>query len=184
MELQVALEKRRAYRSLAPVTITNNDIEQLAKAAQLAPSCFNKQPWRFIFIRDESVLKELHSALSKGNEWIHKASMMIAVFSKKEFDCTLSDREYYLFDTGMASAILMLKATELGLVAHPIAGYNQKKAKEILGIPEDLKLITFINVGKLSDCLDESLNERQIEEEKQRPKRDELSEFIYYDKYS
>jgi nitroreductase len=164
--------------------ITDKDIEAMAKAAQLAPSCFNKQPWRFVFVRGKSVLNEMHTALSKGNEWAYKASMMVAVLSKKEFDCVLAEREYYLFDTGMAVANLLLKATELGYVTHPIAGYSHAKAKEILSIPEDMTLITIVNIGKLSDTIDNDLNERQIAEEKERPKRKELDEFVFYDKYS
>ena len=42
---------------------------------------------------------------------------------------------------------LMLQATELGLIAHPIAGFKSKPIKEILNIPEDFTLITLIILG-------------------------------------
>jgi nitroreductase len=51
-----AIEARRAYRSLDPVAITKNLIKDLARSASLAPSCFNYQPWRFIFVKDPDVL--------------------------------------------------------------------------------------------------------------------------------
>ena len=183
MNVQGAIEKRRAYRSLDPVEINKDLIEDLAHAAQIAPSCFNKQPWNFIFIYEKQQLERLFKTLTKTNKWIEKASMMIAVFSKSEDDCLINERKYYLFDTGLATAFIILKATELGLVAHPIAGYDEREAKKILGIPENMQLITFVNIGKHSDTINPELSENMKLGEKQRPPRKELSEFCYINDY-
>lgn len=183
MDVKDAIQKRRAYRSLAPVEITEEIILELATAAQLTPSCFNNQPWKFVFVNDEDMLIKMREALSGGNEWIHAASLIIAVFGKKEDDCDTRGREYYLFDLGMASAFIQLRATELGLVAHPIAGFNEDKVKEILGLPEEMKVITLINVGKKSEKISEVLSEKQVGWEKERPKRKPIEEFVYRNQY-
>ncbi len=177
------IEKRRAYRSLSPVEISLEDIRELAEVAKLAPSCFNKQPWRFVFVRDRETLEALFETLSRGNEWVRNASMVIGVFSAPEFDCTVGQREYYLFDTGMAVAFLILKATEMGLVAHPIAGYNEEKAKKVLNIPENATLITLIVVGLHSSKIWEGLSERQKRDEVQRPTRFPIEKFCFIDQY-
>ncbi|MEO0091547.1 MAG: nitroreductase family protein [candidate division WOR-3 bacterium] len=184
MDVIEAINKRRAYRSLDPVEITHELIEDLAKSAQLAPSCFNNQPWRFVFIYDKEMLEKMKTTLSKGNEWAYDASMIIAVFSKKEFDCIIKDREYYLLGCGMAVGFLMLRATELGLIAHPIAGYSPKKVKEVLGIPEEMNVITLIIVGKHSEIIKPVLTEKQAKDEKERPARFPLEKFVYHNKYS
>jgi len=111
MDVKEAINSRRAYRSLEPVEITQEIINSLVESARLSPSCFNNQPWRYIFVTDQKVLEDMHSALSSGNEWARLSSMIIAVFSKKENDCMIKDREYYLFDTGMATALIILRAT-------------------------------------------------------------------------
>jgi nitroreductase len=183
MNLKEIINKRRAYRSLEPVEITEELVKELALSAQLAPSCGNNQPWRFVFVYDKAMLEKLHPALSKGNQWAQLASMIIALFSRKDFDCVTKDREYYLFDTGMATAFIILRATELGLVAHPIAGYSEEKIKEILGIPEDMRVITLVNVGKHSENINPGLSEKQIEWEKKRPKRLPLEKFAYKNVY-
>lgn len=184
MEVKDAIEKRRAYRSLAPIEITKDLIDELAYSAQLFCSCFNNQPWRYVFVYDKIVLTQLHTALSSGNEWARLASMIIAVFSKPELDCIMKDgRRYYLFDTGMATAAIILRATELGLVAHPIAGYNQQKVKEILKIPNDMELITLVIVGKHSDKISMVLSEKQIEAEKNRPERLPIEKFVWHNQY-
>jgi nitroreductase len=184
MDVKDAVKKRRAYRSLDPVEITDGIIYDLAESAHLSASCFNKQPWRFVFVSDRETLLELFSAMSKGNEWTQQASMIIAVFSKKEFDCVVKKREYYLFDTGMATALMILRATELGLVAHPIAGFNENKVKEILKIPADARLITLVIVGKHSDSISPLLSEKQVEAEKERPVRLVFEKFASVNRYS
>jgi nitroreductase len=171
MDVIHAIEERRAYRSLEPVRITEDLVRDLAHSAGLAPSCSNNQPWRFVFVYDSQSLKNMQEALSKGNEWAYSASMIIAVFSRKEDDCVIKDRVYHQFDCGLAAGFLLLRATELGLVAHPIAGFSPKKTKEILGIPGEYEVITLIIVGKHSEKISPTLSEEQVEREKTRPER-------------
>jgi nitroreductase len=183
MEVKDAIEKRRAYRSLERIEIGRDLIEVLAKSAQLAPSCMNQQPWRLIFITEEEQLNKIFRTLTPGNKWVERASLIIAVFSKPKNDCVIGERLYYLFDTGLASAFIILRATELGLVAHPIAGFNEEKAKDILGIPEDMRLITLINIGKHSSEINPVLSDAMKLGEKQRPPRKPLGDFVYNNSY-
>jgi nitroreductase len=183
MELQEIIQRRRAYRSLAPLDIHTELIRKLAEAAALSASCFNKQPWRFVFVTDATILLQLHEVMNKGNEWVQAASMIIAVVSQRDMDCIVKEREYYLFDTGMACAHLILKATELDLVAHPIAGFDEDKAKEILKIPVAMRLITLVIVGAHHLPANSLLNEKQVESEKSRPERLPLSEIMRINHY-
>ena len=184
MDVKEAIRLRRAYRSLDPVEITDEIIEDLAESASLSPSCFNYQPWRFVFVRDPAVLGELHSALSRNNDWVKDASMIIAVFSREEDDCKVRGRIYNGFDTGMATAFLILRATELGLVAHPIAGYREKRVKNVLGILEDMHVITLVNVGSHSEAIRDTLTEDQKKTELERPERLPQEKFAFIDRYS
>jgi nitroreductase len=109
--------------------------------------------------------------------------MIIAVISQPELDCQIKGRNYYLFDTGMATGFIILRATELGLVAHPIAGYNEEKVKEILKIPQTMTVITLINIGKHSDKINPVLSAKQIEAEKNRPERLPIEKFAFVNQY-
>ena len=183
MELEEVIHKRRALRALEAVEITDDFVKEVANLAARAPSCANKQPWRFVFVRDKTVLKQLGEALTSGNYWAKDASMMVAVFSKLEFDCVVGEREYYLFDTGMATALLMLAIVNKGLVAHAMAGFNEEKAKEVLKIPKDMRLITLIAVGKQSNKIDH-LSDKHQELEKMISKRMPFENFAYFDVYT
>ncbi len=183
MDVIKAINERRAYRSLKPVKITEELIRDLARCAGLAPSCFNNQPSRFIFVHEPEALKNLHPALSKGNEWAHSASMIVVVFSKSEDDCIIKDREYHQFDCGLTVAFLLLRATELGLVAHPIAGFSPRKIKEILEIPVEYKVITLIMIGEHSETINPVLSEKQVEWEKERPERFSFEKIAHLNRF-
>ena len=172
MDVKTAIETRRAYRSLDPAPIDEALVRDLAECASLAPSCFNKQPWRFVFVYGKEALEKIKDAFSPGNAWCRDDSMVVAVFSKKELDCIIKDgREYWQFDTGMASALLMLAATERNLVAHPIAGFDPQAARQVLALPEGAQVITLIIVGGHTQEISPALAAWQIAAETERPAR-------------
>ncbi|MBN2434043.1 MAG: nitroreductase family protein [Spirochaetes bacterium] len=175
MNVKDAVKKRRAYRNIEPVVIDDDIVHELIDAARLAPSCFNKQPWRFVFVRSEEKLQMMKQVYSDGNEWAHKGSAVVAVFASKESDCVIRDREYYLFDTGIAVGQMLLRATELGLVAHPIAGYSPDKVHKILSIPDKFNIITLLVIGKKTDAQDD---------ESERPERSGYSEICYNEQFN
>ena len=187
MDVKNAIEKRRSFRSLRKVEITQEILDSLSKAASLAPSCFNNQPWRFIFVYNKKILEKVFKALSAGNQtWATKASMIIAVFSKKEDDCVSKggeiQREYYLFDVGMATAFMMLQASELELVAHPIAGYNPDEIHQILSIPRSYNVINLLVVGK-KDPHNENLSDSQKKMELTQPARKPINKIVFHNRY-
>jgi len=182
MDVKEAIEKRRAYRALGPVEINDGLMRELAAAAQLTASCFNNQPWKFVFARSPGALAKVQDCLSKGNDWAKKASLIIAAFARKENDCVIKEREYYLFDLGQAVSALALRATELGLVAHPIAGFDNEKVRLALGIPEGNMVLTLVNVGKKIEDLG-ALNPQQAASEAGRPPRLPLENIFSVDAY-
>jgi len=185
MDLDKIFKKRRALRSLQKVEISDEDVKKLARAARLSPSCFNNQPWNYVFVRDQAKLDKIVKAMPSGNQtWTKNASMIVGVFANQEDDCNLGDRHYYLFDTGLATQNILLKATEMDLVAHPIAGYNRQKTMEIMEIPDDYNLITLIIVGRQADTIEAALSDKQKKTEKERPARKKLEEFMFFEKFS
>ncbi|MGF3585005.1 MAG: nitroreductase family protein [Thermoplasmatota archaeon] len=121
--------------------------------------------------------------MSQGNEWARKGSMIIVVLGRREDDCIIRDRVYYQFDIGMATSAMILRAAELGFVAHPIAGYSPKKTREILGIPDNVDVIALVIFGRRSDKIDPILSDKQVEAEKERPTRKKIDEFVYLNRY-
>jgi nitroreductase len=183
MDLTDLMKNRRSYRSLDPVEITEEIIEALAEAARIAPSCFNNQPWRYVFVYSQEMLQEMFGTLNRGNQWAERASLIIAVFSEPDQDCRIQGRDYFLFDTGTATGFLILRATELGLVAHPIAGFEESKVKEVLHIPEHMTVITLVIIGKHAEAINPVLSEKQRAWEEKRPERLPGNRFVSRNDY-
>ena len=183
MDVKETIQKRRAFRNIDSFAPSEEEINQLETAIQLAPSCFNNQPWRYVFVTDEDKKEQMQQVLSKGNEWAYHAGMYIAVCARREDDCVIYDREYYLFDTGIATGFLILQATNLGFVVHPIAGYSPKKTRKVLDIPDDMQVIALVIIGKKRDEFRKELSEKQRESEKERPERKSIEDLIYYNTY-
>lgn len=147
--LNEVILNRRSKRAISDEKISEAELDRLIRAAHLAPSCFNNQPWRLIPVDEPAKLNRIKEALPGGNYWAKKAPVIIAVVSRQNIDCELShDRIYYKFDCGLAVENLLLQATDMGLVSHPIAGFNPEVTREVLSIPDDFELITLIVVGK------------------------------------
>ncbi len=62
--------------------------------------------------------------------------------------------------------------------------YDEDKVKAILGIPEDMRVITLVIVGKKSDAISPLLDEGQVEREKKRPERLPQHKFIALNHFS
>lgn len=184
MNVTDAVHARRAYRSLEPVEITPEIVDDLASHVQIMASCFNNQPWRYVFVYEKEKLEEMFTALSRGNAWAKQSSMIIAAFSKEEDDCVIRSRIYHQFDLGMGTAVLILRATELGLVAHPIAGYKPDMVREILDIPDEYTVLTLVIVGRKMEEIHPSLSEDQVKNELKRPERKPITEFAFHNKYT
>lgn len=160
-EINPLIRVRRAWRALSEEPLSEDEVTRLIEAAHLAPSCFNNQPWRFVVAQGER-LEAVKEALPGGNYWAKRAPVIIAVASQRDLDCKLSDnRDYFLFGCGLAVENLVLQATQMGLIAHPIAGYDPLKVKEALKIPADYVLITLVIVGRRGDV--NVLNEKHRE---------------------
>ena len=89
MELRETIGARRAYRSLDPAPVSGELVRDVMERVRLAPSCFNNQPWRFVFSRGDRPLAAVKAALNRGNAWALAAPMIVAVLSRRDLDCVI-----------------------------------------------------------------------------------------------
>lgn len=153
------LYSRKATRAISTQPVEQEKIIAILEAARLAPSCMNNQPWRFLVLTQPEALEKGREALSAGNYWARTAPVLVFGYSRPDWDCRSSDeRDYYLFDLGLAVENILLQATELGLVARPMAGFSPRKVKEAFGLPDEVKVVVAIAIGYEGDIsiLDEA----------------------------
>jgi len=147
------LEDRYASRSISPEPLDDSVVSGLIEAVRLTPSCFNNQPWRFLFLESEDARSKGREVLKPGNrQWASRAPLLVIGYSREEDDCQLPDgRIYHQFDLGMAVMNLMLAATQQGLAARPMAGFDPGKVKMVFGLEEDQEPLIILAIGRPSD---------------------------------
>jgi nitroreductase len=104
----------------------------------------------------------------------------MVISAKPDDDCHgLSDRrDYFLFSSGLAVGQMLLRAIDLGMIAHPIAGYDPLVLKRELGIPEGYVVITMVIIGYL-DNDNSLLSDKQKAIELSRPERKPVGENFF-----
>jgi len=167
METLEAIRKRCSLKSsISPQEIGSEVIHTVLDAARYAASSRNHQPWRFVVVQGQSAVQALvDAAVSGTNAVIREAPVVIAACARPQDDSISNGREYYLFDTGMAVANLLLAATDFGLVTHPMAGFDEEALKRHLNIPEDVRVImitplAYPAAGSYDEAARERLNQR------------------------
>ena len=160
--------------------ITEDEIKSLFEAARWSPSCYGDQPWQFVLFNkvDATAWTSALNCLSVGNQnWAMDASIFIVVCANKNFNHNSEPNRWAHYDTGAAAENICLQATSIGLSAHQMGGFDQKKVRSLSNIPTEFDILACMVVGKI---LDESkLSKVQKDKEGQVRSR-KLLEDIYF----
>ncbi|MCW8886770.1 MAG: nitroreductase family protein [Motiliproteus sp.] len=157
--------QRWSPRAFTGEAIREDQLMSLFEAARWAPSCFNEQPWRFLYAqRDSSDWQLFLDLLMEGNQaWAENSSALIVVLSKKSFSHNGKPNGTHSFDCGAAWQNIALQAALMGLATHGMAGIHYQRIADELNVPDDFNVEMMIAVGvpASADTLEESLRERE-----------------------
>lgn len=134
-------KKRQSDRKYKDQTVEREKIIQCLETARISPSANNSQPWKFVVV-DNYELKEQIAEYTIGlgmNKFTHQCPVLIAVvLEKQNFMSTIGsmikNKDYCLFDLGIAVNQFCLQAADLGLGTCIIGWFDEKKIKKILGV--------------------------------------------------
>ena len=164
-KLQKMFLDRWSPRSFLPDPISAEDAATLFEAARWSPSCFNDQPWLFLYAIKQDDLERFAGALVEGNRvWARKAPLLAFAFARKAFAHNGKPNSLAEFDTGAAWMALCLQAQSMGLWCHGMGGIDRDRAHEVTGVPKETHgAICGIAVGRKGDpsALPDSLRERE-----------------------
>jgi len=170
---------RKATRAIAKEPVEPEKLDAVLEAARLAPSCRNNQPWRFLVLDEPNALEKGRAALSRGNYWAKTAPILIYAYSRVDWDCRSRDgREYFLLDLGLAVQDIMLQATELDLVARPMAGFSPKEVREAFGLSDECQVMVALAIGYEGDI--STLKEKDQETSLAARQRKPLEEIVHF----
>ena len=140
MDLFEAIEKRASVRQLESADISDEDLRKILDAGRRAPSGRNLQPLEYVVIADPATIEKLE----RVQPFIAQSSVIIALVADKS-------SEYWLEDASAAAENMLLAITALGYASCWVEGTllrHEEWAKELLGVPEDRRLIILLPIGR------------------------------------
>ncbi|NIQ95788.1 MAG: nitroreductase [Desulfuromonadales bacterium] len=144
---------RWSPRAMSEEPLSDKQIDTLLEAARWAPSCYNEQPWLYIYATKPADRERFATALvDKNRQWAGRAPMLAFILARRTFARTGKQNRHAVFDAGASWMALALQARKLGLYAHAMAGFKRDVAYEILEVPEeDYEIIAAMAVGYHGD---------------------------------
>lgn len=167
---------RWSPRALSGEKLSDEELSALFEAAKWAPSAFNSQPWRFIYVKNGTpAWDKLFSTLAAGNKlWTDKAAVLVLLLSRNNFEYNDQPNLTASFDCGAAWENLALEASARGLVAHAMSGFDYDVARANFNIPDTYKPEVVIALGRPGKREDLPENMQAMEFPSDRKKLSEL----------
>ncbi|MCK4911987.1 MAG: nitroreductase family protein [Thermodesulfovibrionales bacterium] len=184
MDIFEAISRRRSIRRYSGLPVEDEQVNAVFEAVRQSPSWANMQCWRFVAVRDRDVREKLaeYSYMksfmeAKGykanpsKKALVEAPVVIVACADPADSGEVRGQDYYLVDMGIACQTLMLAARGLGLGTVFVGIYEEDKVRELLGIPEGVRVAGLIPMGY------------PLEEKDKGPSRKEVSEILYNEKW-
>jgi nitroreductase len=144
MDVWGAISTQRAVREFADRPIPEDALDRIARAARRAPSSNNHQRRSFIVCTDREHLRELSAVGDYAQHLAGAAAAIALVTPVAEEDW---QREIDALDLGHAAQNMMLAAWDLGIGSVHAAVYDERRAHDLLGLPEDQRCDYLLSFG-------------------------------------
>ena len=173
-ELKREMLKRRSIRDFSSKEIPDMVIENVLKTALAAPSGANKQPWKFVVVKNKNIKKKIRIAAEQeekkfykqrateewlkdlnkfGTDWskpfLENAPALIIVFRQSYDNSRRGKRKnYYVNESvGIACGFLLMALQNAGLVSLAHTPSPMGFLEHILERPKNEKAYLLIPVG-------------------------------------
>lgn len=172
-----AIESRRSIRKYSSDPVPEEDLDEILRLTALAPSAWNVQPWRFHVITSQALKQKLQEAaygqpqvtaapvvivlisdmedmLAHPEEINHpgmsaaQKERTVETIKNTFGPMSVEERGYWgLAQTNIALGFLLLAAQGLGYSTVPMLGFDPAKVKQLLGVPEHVKIAAMVPLG-------------------------------------
>ncbi len=139
MNISEVIERRKSVRKYKEGEIPKEKLRLILRAAQIAPSASNKQPYYFIIVKDPDTKNQLGRFASQ--KFVAKAAIIIVGIGD------LTRERWYKVDLAIAFQQMILQATELGFGSIWIGAFDHEKIKEFLKVPDGFEIVALLPIG-------------------------------------
>ena len=146
MELYEAIEKRYSVRAYEDKPVEQEKLDRIFEAVRQAPSASNRQPWKFILVRDAETRKKL-VPVCKDQAFVAEAAVVVAgvgLVPERRMACGVPSDPV---DLGIAMEHLALAAVAEGLGTCWIGSFYQDQIHDLLDIPAEATVVEVMTLG-------------------------------------
>jgi len=177
MDMLTAVEQRRSVKHYdTEHRLTDDEIQQLLSLAMLSPTSFNIQNWRFVYVRDIELRKQIRAA-AWDQAQVTEASMLLVMCADlrswgknparywhngpkqvqeqlvpmiTQFyrDKEQLQRDEAMRSCGIAAQTLMLTAKAMGYDSCPMIGFDPEAVAKAIKLPDDHVISLLLVIGK------------------------------------
>ncbi len=164
MDAFEAIQARHSVRSYRPDPVEEEKLMRVLEAARRAPSAQNRQPWRFIVIRDPETKAKVKSCYKR--DWFLSSELPVIIVAcavldeswDKAKNVERSKKEgrdygeelfadYWKVDVSLSIENLLVAAAGEGLGTCFIGGFNEHSLRETLHIPSNMRVVAMTPLG-------------------------------------
>lgn len=150
MELSEAIRQRYSCRRYADRGVNEDTLRRIFELVRWAPSANNFQEWRFIVVRDAETRAQLKT-IACNQAFVAQAPVVIACCGEKTDHVMTCGQPAYPIDVSIAIDHLTLVATDLGLATCWIGAFHEDQAKQLLGVPDHVRIVDLLTLGYPAD---------------------------------
>ena len=156
MDFMELANQRQATRAFTEQMVSHEMLMECVRAAQLAPSACNSQPWKFVVVETPELVKQVADAIIDNPAGINKnvehAPVLVAVVEEQatlipQARGLYESNHFAQFDLGSATQYFCLRAAELGLGTCILGAFNEEKVKQLLQIPAERRVFVMLAGG-------------------------------------
>jgi len=156
MEFQKVLEERRSVRAYTSEKVSREQVEEILKAAQLAPSWKNSETGRYYVVMSDEMLKKVKedclpsfNARNSANAPVLIVTGFVTGDAGFGADGPVNDMGdmWGAYDLGLQNENLCLKARELGLDTLIMGIRDEDALRSTLDIPGNVQIAPVIALG-------------------------------------
>jgi nitroreductase len=138
---------RRSIREYDNRTIEPEKIERILEAARLAPTARNQQDWKLILVKNPDIKEKLVDLASPHQLFLKQAQIIIAACALNPTYVMRCGHPAYLIDLAIILEHIALQAVREGLGTCWIGSFDEIKAKMVLGIPQNVRIVELMSMG-------------------------------------
>ena len=153
MNFEELCNERFSVRKFSDEAVADADLEYIMECVRLAPSAVNRQPWKFLIIKNQEIKSKVLEAYDRP--WIKSAPVVVVALKDKseEWHRPADDKPHGDIDLAIAVEHLCLAAADRGLGTCWVCNFDPQKLKENLLMPENMEAVALIPLGHIAeDC--------------------------------